>query len=59
MKFANGTQRSRALGGRYRVGARSVVVLIAGEGIDIENFSECGVTHALAALVTSYLQETS
>ena len=41
----------------YRVGARSVVVLIAGEGIDIENFSECGVTHAFAAPVTSYLQE--
>ncbi len=36
----------------YRVGARSVVVLIAGEGIDIENFSECGVTHAFAAPVT-------
>ena len=45
------------LGGTYRAGARSVVVLIAGEGIDIENFSECGVTHAFAAPVTSYLQE--
>src|SRR5271166_4430857 len=43
----------------YRVGARSVVVLIAGEGINIENFSECGVTHAFAAPLTSYLQETA
>ena len=43
----------------YRVGSRSVVVLIAGESINVENFSERGVTHAFAAPVTSYLQETA
>ena len=46
-------------GGTYRAGARSVVVLIARQGINIENFSECGVTHAFAVPVTSDLQETS
>ncbi len=40
------------VGAIYRVGARSVVVLIAGQGINIENFSDCGVTHAFAAPVT-------
>src|SRR5271165_3623975 len=33
-------------GGTYRAGARSMVVLIAGPGINIENFRECGVTQA-------------
>ena len=43
----------------YRVGSRSVVVLVAGESINVENFSERGVTDAFAAPVTSYLQETA
>ena len=40
-------------GGTYRAGARSVVVLIAGQDINIENFSECGMTRAFAPPVTS------
>jgi len=45
-------------GGTYSAGARSVEVLIGGEGVDIEHFSQCGLTHAFAPPVTSYLQET-
>ena len=40
-------------GGTYRAGARSVVVLIAGQGINIKNCSECGMNRAFAAPLTS------
>jgi glycogen operon protein len=40
-------------GGTYRAGSRSVVVLIAGQGINIKNCSECGMTRAFAAPLTS------